>query len=206
MYCLTCMKIVCKIIPKIILFVVVFSFTTSCNVLNINADGQRPQMYYDLATWVHTQDALLKKSSIKIHKTVVMNDKKEVKDFEKMNWLKELDFVIQANINKSALQGLYKIQDSTTSEHQIITYLPQNGSLHTQFLKIILDKTSKMPVRIEAKMQAQNYLYETEKNIILTCKVESGKSVLENYEIKGRQKMIFSKEERFEIQTGIKSL
>lgn len=147
--------------------------------------------YYDLEGFL---EELYQQKQANFLKTTLIEKQKQQKKVENIAWQKELAFLEQANINKSAYRGLYEEVRKQHGDTLILQYKPKNNDLKVRWLEIKLNALQK-PLEINAFLQTENYLYASEKELRLWLKDEK----IFRYSIKGKQKMIFAKPENFEI-------
>ena len=151
---------------------------------------EKVSYYYDL------QEALqrLENKQIAFLKTTIAEGKKQTKEIKNINWAKELAFFEQANLNRSAFRNSYQEEIVPRQDSIFISYTSQNDELKVKKLQIVLLKDSSLAM-VEAFIKTDNYLYSSEKHLKLRCKDNS----VESYHIRGRQKMIFTEPEYFEV-------
>lgn len=150
--------------------------------------------YYDL------QDALekLDKNQNAFLKTTITEGKKQSQTIRNIDWEKELALFQQANLNKAAFRNGYKERKSTNKDTTFITYETENQDFKVKQLIIGLLPDSSL-AKVEAFIRTDNYLYSSEKYLQILCK----ENKLQSYRISGKQKMIFSKPEYFEVTAQI---
>lgn len=155
---------------------------------------EQVRYYFDL------QDALhkLEKPQTNFLKTTISEGKSQVKEIRTIEWQKELAFFEQANLNKSVFRGSYTETKSWKQDTIFIHYRTQNGELKVKNLTIALLNDSSL-VKVEAFISTDNYLYSSEKKLQLICK----NNKVESYHIRGKQKMIFTKPEFFEVKAEL---
>ncbi|WP_238807164.1 hypothetical protein [Emticicia aquatica] len=149
------------------------------------------KIYFDLAGLVSQQITELNKNQPLTHKNLLIEDNEEAINTTKINWQKELDLFLQADLNKQSYQLSYNKQETPL---MAIYTLKEHESLPVRTLKIIFDKDN-TPKHIEAFMQVKNYLYESEKNLSM----DFDKKQLKSYQIEGWQELFVGKKKRFKI-------
>ena len=146
--------------------------------------------YFDLAGLVSQQITELNKNQPLTHKNLLIEEKTEALNTTKIDWAKELELFLQADLNKQSYQLSYNKEESP----QMFTYTLKVGEkLPVKQLKIVFEKNS--PKHIEALLQTKNYLYESEKHLSM----DFDKKQLKNYQIKGWQKLFIGKKKSFRI-------
>ena len=114
--------------------------------------------YYDVKSYVEKQIAQLNGRQATVVKQVSLDGKKEQETARNINWSRERDLFVQADINKQAYQASYQQSrpDSLTYEYR----LKPTEHLAVQFLRVELDPQSHQPRRLEAILKTKNTLYE----------------------------------------------
>lgn len=160
-----------------------------------------PNAYYDVKGFFQTQIQLLSQQQPTIEKTMVVGQDKEKRTTKEVNWKKELELFLQADINKPAFRLSYAIQhpDSLTYEYIIQT----KEDLPVRFLRVVLDENSGQPALIEAKISSKNKLYESEKNLSMRFKEKAGAWRIASYQIKGFQELVISDRKPFEVRVKV---
>lgn len=146
---------------------------------------------FDLAGLVNQQIAELNKNQPLTHKNLEIEDKKEVLNTNKIDWQKELELFLQADLNKQSYQLSYNKEETP----QMAVYTLKEGEkLPVKSLKIIFDE-DKTVKHLEALLQTKNYLYESEKHLLMTL----DKNRLTNYQIEGWQELFIGKKKSFKV-------
>lgn len=164
--------------------------------------SDQPPVYYDVKGFVENQIQLLNQQKPTVAKTMVVGSEEEKRSTNEVNWQRELELFVQADINKPAYRQSYATArpDSLTYEYTI----QSQEDLPVRYLKIVLDKPNGQPTLIEARILAQNKLYESEKNLLMRCAQRSGDWRLLSYQIKGFQELVISDRKPFEVRVEIK--
>lgn len=168
-----------------ILLSIVTIFFSSCNFKSENENiTLNNKEYFDIEEFILYQVNLLDSINAKLSKTVWLNNKKETKMHEKVDWKKEFELFKELNINKP--------------------------SLKIKFIKIVLTDNN-MVNSIEGRLYNENVLYKTEKQLKLTCRstyIQDKRSgeyqiIIDSYEISGFQKNIFMDSFYYKISSEI---
>jgi len=168
------------------LSILVFAACTSTAPKNQNA----PLAYFDLKNYIAKEAKRLTALNPEIDKTVIVNNASERKKLKIADWPKELSSFSDADINKSAWQGLFiaeKAKDSETylSDNEkvpvkslIVSY--RNGKIHG--IKLLISNTNSLYTSNDTLSYFPDSLYEVKKT--QNIKLLKGKS----YAITGRFK------------------
>lgn len=105
-------------------------FLGACN--STAPKKQLPAKYFDLKGYMAKEVTRLKIMNPEIDKTVTVNKATEQKRLKIADWQKELSMFADADINKSAWQGLFKL----TKTKDLETYTSDNEKVPVKVLKI----------------------------------------------------------------------
>ena len=164
-------------------------------------NSTEPNAYYDVKGFVQSQIELLSRQQPTIEKTMIVGQDEEKRTTKEVDWKKELELFLQADINKPAYRLSYAVQhpDSLTYEYTLQT----EEDLPVRFLKVVLDKDSGKPTLIEAKISSKNKLYESEKNLLMQCEERTGVWRIISYQIEGFQELVISDRKPFEVRVVV---
>ena len=156
-----------------------------------NSNQNTTKTYFDLAGFINQQISQLTNSQPLTQKNLLINEHTEAISTKDIDWKKELDLFVQADLNKQSYQLSYNT-DST--QNTVIYQLKKGENLPVKALKIEFDE-EKSPKHIEASMQVANYLYKSEKNLSMDFE----KKQLKNYQIEGWQKLFVGSKKGFKV-------
>lgn len=182
------------LIPIVFLFAVIF-LLSSCD--SAQERKSKVMTYYDLKGFIESQISILNKEKPEVTKTMSVSGKNETRTSNDLDWKKELELFIQADINKPAYSKSYSI---TKPDSMTVLYKIKTGeSLPVRYLKIEVDKNSGTPVRVQALLRSENKLYQSEKNIELHGSVNKNQWHLDEYSINGYQKLATMDKKLFNV-------
>ncbi|ARK11317.1 hypothetical protein [Fibrivirga algicola] len=157
-------------------------------------------VYFDVAGYVKGQIETLSKQKPGVDKRTQMGDKVERQTTRTVNWSRELELFMQADINKPALRSSYAVArpDSLTYQY---TLKPTEKNLTVRSLTVKLDSVTRQPRQIAAVLTTENSLYTSERQIVL----ESGPRPATNwgvthYRMQGFQHLIVSDKNTFDVE------
>lgn len=162
-------------------------------------DTNAPTSYFDLKGFIANQVTELNKRKPLVSKTMTMGNDKDSISTTAIDWTKELELFTQADLNKQAYQLSY---DTTQPTPFTYVYVLKSGEkLPVKSLKIVVDETSKQPKLIEALLKEENKLYDSEKQLSLTCTMRpEGVWLLKTYEISGFQHLTMADKKPFSVK------
>ncbi|WP_439555321.1 hypothetical protein [Dyadobacter sp.] len=164
-------------------------------------DENEVKRYFDLKGFVENQIVYLNEKKPVATKSAKLDDELETVTSNAIDWKKELELFMLADINRPSYAQSYNVtrEDSSTYEYT----LKENSDLPVRYLKIITDTTVKSPTKVLATLLSRNRIYESKKQIELTCQKKDNLWQISAYSVKGYQKLIFMESKRFEISAKI---
>lgn len=135
---------------------------TSCIACNQHSDVQTKSTseYFDIQSYFKAEGNRLKKLNPTVNKTVSIQNNTQTKQLKISNWQKELSSFTDANINKSAWKGDFKIYKSNTLE----TYSSAKDKITVKF--VALQKIDKKIKSIKIIVANKNILYQSSDTLI----------------------------------------
>jgi hypothetical protein len=157
-------------------------------------ESQAETGYFDLAEWVEEQVEALAGQSFTLKKEVKYKNTSDMitrlgTELDSTFWLKELQLVSEANINRPALTRAYKMDSTTHRGIKEVTYQAIDPTLKTQRVTVAYKATEITQVTVETV--TKNSLFSMERSIHMD--LEDG--VLASYILQGKQDMVTSGEE-----------
>jgi hypothetical protein len=151
--------------------------------------GSRTPLYFDVKGLLDQQVKQLSETSPAVRKRAELrNGTAETVRVPKVQWADELQIFYQADINKAALQGIYKVDSAAlpgglTRHHYTRQGTPPNAPV----AELVVVSTGAEPRMLEASIDQHNALFDTKKHLRLTLQ----QGHLTSYEVQGSQKLIF---------------
>lgn len=131
------------------------------------------------------------KSNQRVHKTVVLDGKKEVKMVSNLDWEKEFALYLEADLNKTAYEKSY----DNLSEPGFYWYsLKKDENLPVKKMVIHLDAEDR-PSKVEIEISQKNFLFETQKKLFMNF---SGGHI-QTYYIEGMQQFFLAEPTSYKI-------
>ena len=175
----------------------VISLLTFCALLsacNEEVKENQVKKYFDLKGLIDKQIKSLNSKKPVVQKIVIIADSSENQSIKTIDWSKELELFMQADLNKPAFIQSYQVDSSSMG----VKYtLKESEKLPVKYLTI--SRAGEDGISIEAKINTNNYLYETERHLKLSLK----NSELTDYQIDGFQKIVFGNKKIFKINGNI---
>lgn len=138
-------------------------------------------VFYPWEKYLTAQIDSLAKHPEAVHKTILLDGKKEEKRLKEMDWKQEWAMFLHADLNKPAAATSY----DNLSEDGFVWYsLKANESLPVKKLYIQLDALDR-PAKVEIEIDEKNFLFETHKKLHMNF--ADGR--VQTYSIEGSQQM-----------------
>lgn len=166
-------------------------------------DTTQTKVYFDLKGFIEKQIVELNKRQPLVTKEISIENNQDKIETTAIDWSKELELFIQADLNKQAFQLSYDISQPTPNAY--LYSLKKGEKLAIKSLKIVIDETSKQPNLIEAELKEENKLYDSEKFLSLTCTMRpEGIWLIKTYKISGFQQLTLADKKAFSVIGTIK--
>ncbi|MDI9866103.1 hypothetical protein QM480_17305 [Flectobacillus sp. DC10W] len=150
--------------------------------------------YFDLKGTFETQIKELSQRKPAVQKSVKVGTTADTQTKVILDWEKELDFFIQADLNKPAFINSYQI---TQNDSLVVYKLKPTETQLVKEIKLTL-KHGELQ-RVYALLSDENYLYKTRKEI----KADFVQKQLKHYEIDGFQQLVFGEKKAYQIKATI---
>ncbi len=178
--------------PFVLLLLSLFAF--SC-------DNSAPQtaakpVYFDVAGYVKSQIETLSARKPVVAKDARIGGQTNKQATPNIDWAKELELFIQADINKPAFRNSYTIArpDSLTYQY---TLKPTEEQLTVRALTVKLDPKTRQPAQITALLKSENRLYESERRLLLESGVDGR---IQHYRVEGFQQLAYFDRNEFRVE------
>ena len=186
-------------------FVYPFAFVSTLLISSCTNPAQQnqPNVYYDVLGFVQRQIAELSVQRPLVNKAVAINEKKNQQTTRDINWSRELELFIQADINKPALRSSYEVgrPDSLTYQYRL---KKSEEHLAVRELTVQLDSLTHQPSRIEAILQTSNPLYSSERHLLLESGSIAGHEwQVKHYKLSGFQKLPYFDKNDFLVEGSV---
>lgn len=115
----------------------IFLLATACSGPGRGDAPALPESFFDLKGYMQAEIQRLSEAQPRVLKRIAINGQSEEKNFDSLNYQKELDIFSRSDINKMAWLDKYKV-DSTFQDGQLsrVTYTAQDKSLKTHLLEV----------------------------------------------------------------------
>ncbi|WP_375435266.1 hypothetical protein [uncultured Hymenobacter sp.] len=161
--------------------------------------ANRKPNYFDIKGFLDSQVAKLNRQQPVVEKQVRLRDGRlETSRVTETDWSKELQIFYQADINKPALRGAYKIEPVKQQEGSNTTYKMKPGS-EVSVQELAVTKAADYPKSITATIIQDNPLFYSEKKLQL----QADSRGLQSYSVEGIQKLVMFDTVRYTVRTRV---
>ncbi|MEO6620652.1 MAG: hypothetical protein ABIN80_18475 [Dyadobacter sp.] len=183
----------------VVFFVLIGVLLAACQ--NEEDRNKEEKFYFDLKSFIENQIVYLNDKRPIVTKIVGLDRKTVSNKSKDIDWKKELELFVQADLNKPSYRSSYIVErkDSATYEYT----LKANVELPVRYLKIVTDTNLHQPIYVKARFQSVNKIYKSEKTIELACSKKNNLLELTSYAVNGYQKLIFMDRKAFDIKANI---
>lgn len=169
------------------------------------ASQKYDKAYLDFDSLLHAQSDLLLAGKYTVHKTAMLDGKKEDSSFQpdSIRLANELDVFRQIDvINKPLYRTTYKIIDGEkdTQSNLLIRTYEATGPSPVPFVKIYYHQNITHIKKIESVYRDENTLYATQRMLQLAFDDTTGIPLLTSYSLQGIQKMTLSDSVHFSVE------
>lgn len=165
-------------------------FLTACRGQEADTPLLGKKQYFDLAGWVQKDIIANTQNAASEEKTVWINGKREFKQIDTVDWKKELQLLMECDINKPNWKGKYEIQQS--NDFQVCTYSATSSKIPVRNMKVHFEQKSGKVQSIEIEKKIGTFLFSNQQYIYYT----PGKS----FKITARQSAVFMKDFNSEVE------
>lgn len=163
------------------------------------APANRKPNYFDVKSFLDGQVADLNRRQPAVEKQVrLRNGKVETTRVMKTDWGKELQIFYQADINKPALRGAYKVEQQGQPDAARIVY-QANGTAKAPVTRLAVATAAAQPQTVTATIKQDNALFYSEKKLLLL--VRNGR--IAEYQVDGLQKLVLFDTVRYSVRTRV---
>lgn len=146
-------------------------FLLACQSKDAPADHQTVGHYFDLKGYISKEASRLNEKHPLVSKAVMVNENAESKKVTIADWNKELSAFSDADINKSAWQGVFKVtrtnnQDLYTSDNEKVpvqSLLIQHSNGHVKQIRILIRNSNLLYSSNDTLSYYPDSLYEIRK-------------------------------------------
>lgn len=175
------------------LVLILFLFLAACTS---SENKILSKSYFDLTGLLNQQISILSAKRPLVEKAVVLEEKQERIETKDIDWNKELELFLQADLNKQSYQLAYTIDIKDKKANYV---LKEGEKMPVKLLSIAFDDKD-FPKYIEVLMNTNNFLYESDKKLTL----ELINNQLKSYKIEGYQQLFIGSKKSFSIEGNIK--
>lgn len=169
-------------------FLIVLFFMTACTQQKDSSDKVQ-KVYFDLASIVQNDIDINAQTKAGEEKTVLINGATETKKIDTVHWEKELETIINCDINKPSWKGKYLIQ--TTKNPRKISYLATSSKIPVRNMVVFYKAQTDSIYYIEIEKKMGTFIFSNEQHIFYYPK--------KSFKIIAKQQAVFMNDFNSEI-------
>lgn len=129
-------------------------------------DNQR--YYYDLPAFISKQIDNLQTKGQWVRKSVSKDGHSHIIERGNIDWNEELDAFKEADINRPAWRGAFKVDSISLERVFVITYKTDNEEIPVKNVVVTVDKETKQCLQIAIDRMTENFLYKSNQSLYFT--------------------------------------
>ncbi len=110
-----------------------------------------------------------------------------------INWEEELNAFKEADINRPAWRGEFKVDSIFLERVYIITYKTENAEIPVKNVVVTIDKETRQCLQVTVDKQTKNFLYSSDQSLFFTTG--------EGYMMKGKLSVNFLFDSEYSIES-----
>lgn len=165
----------------------------SCSQSPTQAYFDDQRAYFDLPSFFEDQIKNLQKKEQWIRKHVTKDGHSHIIERGNINWNEELDAFTEANINRPAWRGQFKVDTIKLERVYVVTYKTENQEIPVKNVVVTIDEDTKQCLQISVDRRTKNFLYTSDQSLYYTTG--------EGYMLKGKLSITFLFDSEYSIES-----
>ena len=149
--------------------------------------------YYDLPSFMAKQVDNLKTRKQRVRKHVTKDGHSHIIERGDIDWDEELNAFKEADINRPAWRGEFKVDSISLERVYIITYKTENAEIPVKNVVVTIDKETRQCLQVTVDKQTKNFLYSSDQSLFFTTG--------EGYMMKGKLSVNFLFDSEYSIES-----
>jgi len=149
--------------------------------------------YYDLPSFIAKQVENLQERGQWVRKQVTKDGHSHVVERGDIDWKEELDAFKEADINRPAWRGQFKIDTISLERVYVITYKTDNEEIPVKNVVVTVDKDTRQCLQVTVDKRTENFLYSSDQSLFFTTG--------EGYMMKGKLSVNYLFDSEYSIES-----
>lgn len=124
--------------------------------------------YYDLPSFFAEEIANLQAKGQWVRKHVTKDGHSHIIERGNIDWKEELDAFKEADINRPAWRGQFKVDSISLERVFVITYKTINKEIPVKNVVVTIDKETNQCLQITVDRRTENFLYSSDQSLYFT--------------------------------------
>jgi len=129
----------------------------------------------------------------RVRKHVIKDGHSHIIERGDIDWKEELDAFKEADINRPAWRGEFKIDSISLERVYIITYKTDNEEIPVKNVVVTIDKDTRQCLQVTVDRRTKNFLYSSDQSLFFTTG--------EGYMMKGKLSVSYLFDSEYSIET-----
>jgi hypothetical protein len=161
-----------------LIVILLVSALGSCKKDPVDVYYEDQRYYYDLPNFMTRQIDNLKSKQQWVRKKITKDGHSHVIERGDVNWEEELAVFAEADINRPAWRGEFKVDTIKLERTMVITYKTENGQIPVKNVVVTIDRDSRQCIQLTVDRSSDNFLYSSDQKLFFTTG--------EGYMVKGK--------------------
>jgi len=149
--------------------------------------------YFDMPAFMAKQESNLQKKNQWVRKKVTKDGRTHFIECGDIDWKQELDPFMEADINRPAWRGEFKVDTISLERVNVITFKTVNEDIPVKNMVVTIDKATGQCLQVTVDRSTDNFLYSSEQKLFFT--------VGEGYMVKGDLAVTSLFESEYNVET-----
>jgi hypothetical protein len=175
--------------------------------LGCDSDARQETLFYPVDSLLNEQVRELNRRHAILNKVVVMAGKSSSAEYvpaDSTAWKKEFEIFYHINnVNKPVNKTSYEVGISKEGSGLNVLTIVAKEELPIEFVKVYYEKHPREIVRLEARVQENNSMYEGTRDLKMQFHKLNGKTVTSDFQITGGQEMFLADSVQYSISGTI---
>jgi hypothetical protein len=175
------------------LFIALIVILSSCTKDPAEVYYEDQRYYYDIPAFMVKQVETLQSQDQRVRKHVTKDGHSHIIEHGNIDWKEELDAFKEADINRPAWRGEFKIDSISLERVFVITYKTDNEEIPVKNVVVTIDKDTRQCLQVTVDRSTKNFLYSSDQSLFFTTG--------EGYMMKGKLSVSYLFDSEYSIES-----
>jgi hypothetical protein len=175
------------------LYIALIVILSSCTKDPAEVYYEDQRNYYDIPAFMVKQVENLQNRNQRVRKHVTKDGHSHIIEHGDIDWKEELDAFKEADINRPAWRGEFKIDSISLERVFVITYKTDNEEIPVKNVVVTIDKDTRQCLQVTVDRRTKNFLYSSDQSLFFTTG--------EGYMMKGKLSVSYLFDSEYSIES-----